>query len=226
MKIFTLFWKQMALFVVGILILVICIFSYSDSKIWPWGLGSDSLEYWEQSTHIFQMKEIFNSPSTDLVKRLDPVGLKQLKLSTVKGLLYNMYRTPFYAFIGAILRSIVDQPISLLSINLFSYIGILFYSLVISRVFIKNIRLQFAFLFFVTFSPVYFTLSGVQTDSLTSFLLLAFSVHLILFIKNESKHLRIHLFFSVLYASLCFYTRADTFIFLFLFTSFVILLDL
>ncbi len=209
MRIFSL--KEICLVIVGLGMLGIIIFSFTDPHKNPLGIGSDSYEFWHLSTnllekHTFTYTDLKYYPLFFLGDR-PPSELTNLSVPCTA-------RVPGYPALLAIARSIWNSPYMAIGLNMLSYIGICLYGFLLGRLLLPSEKLRLLYNILLAFSPLYFIRWGVGADYCASFYLTGFVFHLIKTTQVEFKS-RPHIVAAALLGNLAILTRPNLLIFIF-----------
>ena len=194
----------------GLAILVFFIGRYFHPRLNPWGLGSDTYEYWHLAGNL---KTRHTLAYTDL---------KYYPLFSIPSDIRQRYlglpvpctaRLPGYPALLAILRTLWDSPWITVISSLFFYAGTVIYGFLIGRVFLPNVRSRSVYNLLLALSPVYLTRWGLGSDLPVSLFLTAGAYHLLRMADTNKKNMP-HLPAAILFILAACLTRPNVIAFL------------
>ena len=202
-------FREIILIITGFLILSSMVFSFTDPKKNPLGIGSDSYEFWHLSTNILEHKtfsytDLTYYPLFFLGDNPPPELVNQSVPCTT--------RVPGYSLLLALARGVWNSPNIAIGLNMLSYMGICLYGFLLGRMLFPVDKQRLIYNIFLTLSPLYFIRWGVGADYVASFYVTGFAFHLLKIIQTDSKSIR-HIFGAALFGLLAVLTRPNLLVF-------------
>lgn len=140
----------------------------------PFGIGSDTYEYWHLSENLLYHKGFFYSdpsyyPFFDLASLKDRLEIPPRMPCTT--------RMPGYPLLLACGRAVVNSPWIVLVMSMFAYTGICFYGFRLGILVFTDAAIRRVYNVLLVFSPLYFVGWGVGSDLVAGVWLTGFTYH-------------------------------------------------
>ncbi|MCA9409443.1 MAG: hypothetical protein H6755_08000 [Candidatus Omnitrophica bacterium] len=209
------------LIILGLFFYVILSQQYFDSSINPMGIGSDGGEYWDLSESLLKHKK-FSYSSLKYYYLLDRDVLADKDYYNQP--ISSISRLPGYPIVLAFLRFFHNNIFVAYVLNYVAYLGVIVYGIFFGYLFLFQKKGVF-WLFTVSliFSPIYFVWTGVQSDIFASFMIMGFTVHILLIKRTITG--RGNIFWAIVYGALAVMTRPNLFPVVFLLSTVPLLIN-
>ncbi|VAX38256.1 hypothetical protein MNBD_UNCLBAC01-2033 [hydrothermal vent metagenome] len=180
-------WRHFIVLFIGLAALSFFVLHYFHPTQNPFGLGSDTYEYWHLSENILKHKKFVY---TDLSHYPLFEMSQELKTYYAQKRIPCTVRMPGYPFLLASVRFIWDSPWASLFLIYICYIGTCVYGFLIGQFFFNSSRVQCIYNVLLVLSPVYLTRWGVGTDLPASLCLTGFAFHFLNIFKFPKEYKR------------------------------------